>query len=661
VFIQFQRDEQGKLNPLPARHVDTGAGFERLVAVLQGKKSNYDTDLFQPIIQATAGLVGQSYDQSPDQIAFHVLADHIRMLAFAIADGGFPSNDGRGYVMRRILRRAARYGRKLNMHEPFIYKLVDAVAGVLGETFPEIRERAAHIQTVIRTEEEHFNRTLDRGLEIFEKIKGDLQKSGKTLIPGSEVFKLYDTYGFPTDLTCILAEEAGLKADISGFEQEMRNQQERARKAAKFKAGDIPVDSWVIVNENGGTNFVGYSDDAIETHLLKYSLHDNKLNLVLKDTPFYAEAGGQIGDRGKIIMEGFELPVIDTYKEGDQIIHVCEPPADFEFRSDRVLAEIYSDNRRQTEKNHTATHLLHAALRRVLGNHVQQAGSFVDPDRLRFDFTHHSKLTADELIQIERMVNERIQQNIPLQIVQETFARAKQQGAMALFGEKYGDLVRTIRIADFSLELCGGTHVKQTGQLGLFIIVNESSISAGVRRIEALTGKAAVNYLQQLRGRFNELNELMNSREEELVEKTRELISGKRRIEKELDKLNSQLLRSNLDDIISRAETIKGIKVISQEMPGIAIDQLKEIGDQIRAQSAKTVALLGNKSEGKLSFVCVVSDDLIKDKKMHAGDLVRKVAQAAGGSGGGKPHMATAGAKDETKFEMAMQKIKDLI
>jgi alanyl-tRNA synthetase len=661
VFIQFYRDESGSLNPLPAKHVDTGAGFERLVAVLQQKKSNYDTDLFQPIIQATAKLVGQPYAESTEQAAFHVLADHIRMLVFSIADSGFPANDGRGYVIRRILRRAARYGRKLKMHEPFIYKLVDTVGDVLGDTFPEIRERSRHIQTVIRSEEEHFNRTLDRGLEIFEKIKTDLQKSEKTLIPGSDVFKLYDTYGFPMDLTSILAGEAGLKLDSSGFELEMRNQQERARKAARFKPGDIPADAWIIVNEGGSTNFVGYSDDAIETQVVKYSLHDNKLNLVLKDTPFYAESGGQIGDQGKVSLEGFELQVSDTYKDGDEIIHVCELPPDFEFRSDRVLAEIYSDSRRQTEKNHTATHLLHAALRRVLGNHVQQAGSLVDPERLRFDFTHHSKLSADEIVQIERLVNERIQEDIPLEIAQDTFAQAKQHGAMALFGEKYGEIVRTIRIADFSLELCGGTHVRQTGQIGLFVIVNESSISAGVRRIEALTGKAVVNYLQQLRTRYHDLCELLNSGEEELVEKTRELANNKRKLEKDLDRLNSQLLRANLTDIISRAENIKGIKVISQEIPGITIDQLKEIGDQIREQSKQTVALLGSKTEGKINFVCVVTDDLIKTKKLHAGDLVRQVAQLAGGSGGGKPHMATAGARDETKFALAMQKIRELI
>jgi alanyl-tRNA synthetase len=661
VFIQFQRDETGNLNPLPARHVDTGAGFERLVAVLQHKKSNYETDLFQPIIHAIGKLVNQSFEESGDKVAFQVIADHIRMLVFSIADGGFPANDGRGYVMRRILRRAARYGRKLHMHEPFIYKLVDTVGEVLGDTFPEIKERSRHIQTVIQSEEDHFNRTLDRGLDIFEKIKTDLQKSKKVQIPGSEVFKLYDTYGFPADLTAILANEAGLKLDMTGFEQEMKSQQDRARKAAKFKMSDIPADAWIVVNEGGSTNFVGYSEDAIETHVLKYSIHDNKLNLVLKDTPFYAESGGQIGDHGKIVMEGFELRVLDTYKYGDEIIHVCELPDNFEFQSDRVLASIDSDTRRQTEKNHTATHLLHAALRRTLGPHVQQAGSLVEPDRLRFDFTHHTRLSAEEIIQIERLINERIQEDIPLQINQDTFEQAKKRGAMALFGEKYGEVVRTIQIDDFSLELCGGTHVRQTGQIGLLIIINESSISAGVRRIEALTGKAAVNYLQKIRGRFQELGELLNSTEDELTEKTQDLIMSRRKLEKELEKLNSQLLKSSLSDIISSGQIIKGINVISHQIPAVTIDQLKEIGDQIREHTDHTVALLGTRSEGKINFVCVVTDDLIKKKQLHAGELVRKVAQVAGGSGGGKPHMATAGAKDEEKFEQAMHKIKELI
>jgi len=661
VFIQFNRDESGKLNPLPARHVDTGAGFERLVAVLQNKKSNYDTDLFQPVLQKIGKLVGHTYEEAKERVAFCVIADHIRMLTFSIADGGFPSNEGRGYVMRRILRRAARYGRKLNMHEPFIYQLVDTVGEVLGDTFPEIRERSKYIQTVIQTEEEHFNRTLDRGLEIFDRIKTDLQTSRKILIPGSDVFKLYDTYGFPMDLTRILADEAGLKLDSAGFELEMKRQQDRARKAAKFKSGDIPADSWVMINEDVTTNFAGYIEDVIETHVVKYSVHENKLNLVLKDTPFYAESGGQIGDKGKIAIEGFDLQVIDTYKDGDEIIHVCDLPENFEFRSDRVLAEIHIDNRRQTEKNHTATHLLHAALRRVLGTHVQQAGSLVDPGRLRFDFTHHSKLSEEEMEQIERLVNTRIQDDIALEITQDSFEHAKKRGAMALFGEKYGDVVRTIQIRDFSLELCGGTHVKQTGQIGLFIIMNESGISAGVRRIEALTGKMAVNYLQATRNRIQKLGEMLNSKEEEVLEKTQDILNNKRKIEKELEKLNTQLLKSSLAEIIGKAEMINGVKVIIHQVTAASVDQLKEIGDQIREHTSQTVALLGTRNGGKLNFVCVVTDDLIKNKKLHAGDLIRKVAQEAGGSGGGKAHMATAGAKDEDKFDQALNKIKELI
>jgi len=661
VFIQFNRDQEGKLNPLPAQHVDTGAGFERLVAVLQNKKSNYDTDLFTPILTAIGNLVGQSYENSGEKVAFRVIADHVRMLTFSIADGGFPSNEGRGYVMRRILRRAARYGRKLNMHKPFIFQLVDTVISVLGDAYPEIRERSEHIKRVIKAEEEHFNRTLDRGLEIFDRIKEGLKEQRQIMIPGADVFRLYDTYGFPLDLTRILAEEAGLMIDQSGFEKAMREQQERARKAAKFRAAEVQPDSWIQVVENGNTNFVGYQEDAIETHVLKYAINNDRINLVLKDTPFYAESGGQIGDHGVIATDDFQLEVLDTQKEKDQIIHICKLPAHFELRSDRVFAEIDTRNRRQTEKNHTATHLLHAALRRVLGDHVQQAGSLVEPERLRFDFTHHGKVDEDQIREIETIVNEKIQENLPLEITQESFKSARERGAMALFGEKYGEVVRTIQINDFSLELCGGTHVSRTGQIGLFVIVNESSIASGVRRIEALTGKQAVIYLQTTRQKIKELSGLLNAQGDELVSKINELLDRKKVLEKELEKVNTRMLSGDIDNLIKNAEMINDVQVIVFKSQDATMAQLKDMGDQIRQKSNNTVGLLGSVVDQKLSFVCVVSDDLVDSGKHNAGDLVRKVAHVAGGGGGGRPHMATAGGKDLDRFDEAMASIKKLV
>jgi len=547
------------------------------------------------------------------------------------------------------------------MHHPFIFKLVDSVGDVLGDTFPEIRQRADHIKSVIESEEVHFNRTLDRGLEIFDKIKTGLRKKKQILIPGADVFKLYDTYGFPLDLTRVLADESGLKLDTDGFEKEMKQQQERARKAAKFKAGNIPTDAWVVLDKEAVSNFVGYTEDAIETHIIKYSIQENNLNIVLKDTPFYAEAGGQVGDTGKIVLEGFDLAVLDTQKEGDDIIHLCRLPENFELKSDRVLAEIKTDNRRYTEKNHTATHLLHAALRKVLGDHVQQAGSLVEPERMRFDFTHFKKVSDKELNKIEIIVNEKIQQDLELEIEQDSFDNAKKRGAMALFGEKYGDVVRTIQISDYSLELCGGTHVRHTGEIGPFIIVYEGSIASGIRRIEALTGKAAVSFLQLTRNNVNKLSEILNTPGSEIVERINELVEQNRTLEKKLSKISSEIVVAGVDAILKNAEKINGINVISHELPDTDIDKLKELGDKIREKSQNTVALLGSKVDGKIGFVCVVTDDLIKSRKLKAGDLVREVAKIAGGGGGGRPHLATAGGKDIEKFSEAMEKIKALV
>jgi alanyl-tRNA synthetase len=661
VFIQYNRDEKKTLHPLPEKHVDTGAGFERIVAVLQKKRSNYSTDLFMPILEKIGELANLSYQDSDEQSAFHVIADHVRMLSFSIADGAIPANEGRGYVMRRILRRAARYGRRLGMHEPFIYKLVPTVAEVLGETFPEIKERFDHISTVIRSEEEHFNRTLDRGLEIFEKIKSDLASSNKNIIPGKDIFKLYDTYGFPVDLTRILADEAGLQLDEPGFEKKMMEQQERARNAAKFQSSDIPEDSWVVVSDNGPTNFVGHSEDAIETHLQRYSVHGDKLNIVLKDTPFYAESGGQVGDKGMLAIEGTVLEVLDTQKDGDTIIHICTLPKDLKIESDRVFAELQTDGRRQTEKNHTATHLLHRALRNVLGEHVQQAGSLVAPDRLRFDFTHFAKIEPEQTSEIERQVNSQIQRDLALEIGEESFETAKAKGAIALFGEKYDDIVRTVEVPNFSLELCGGTHVKRTGQIGLFVITEESSIAAGIRRIEALTGREAVKYLQNARNQINKLADLLNVGETELGIKVKELLDNRKQLEKDLEKLSSQMLSGDIQTILDKAEMVNGIKVITYAPENSTMAQLKELGDQIRNKSKETVAVLGTINEGKISFVCVVTDDLIKTKGLKAGDLIKKVAKVVNGGGGGNPHMATAGGKDVSKFDEAMAEIKKLV
>ncbi len=660
VFIQFNRDEQGELHPLPAKHVDTGAGFERLVAVLQGKNSNYDTDVFMPILEAIGQLVGQDYHQSPEQMAFRVIADHIRMLTFSIADGGLPSNEGRGYVMRRILRRAARYGRKLNLHEPFMYKLVPTVVQMMGDVYPEIRERQEHIMAVIRSEEEHFNQTLDRGLEIFEKIKNDLKQRGETVIPGNEVFRLYDTYGFPVDLTRILAEENGLTLDMKGFEEQMEQQRQRARAASKFVM-DEDEQEWIVLKEGPDSQFVGYEKLSVETQIMRYRQTGEHLQVVLQETPFYAESGGQVGDKGTIKGKNFTLQVVDTQKEGDHIVHLCQPVANFQPEDGKVQAEVLSSARRSTQKNHTATHLLHAALRQVLGTHVTQAGSLVEPERLRFDFTHYDKLTTEQIREIEQIVNRKIQENIPLQITFEKFSEAKKKGAMALFGEKYGDVVRTIKIDDFSFELCGGTHVQATGEIGVFIILYEAGIAAGVRRIEAITGEKAVAYIQNSKHILQQLSDTLNASNDELLPKVEQLLNEKRQLEKELQKARAARLQAGVDELLAQAQTVNGLNLLIHEFTDVNMDQLKSLGDKLREKAKNLVALLITENEQKLNMVCVVSDDLIQSKKLNAGNLVREVSKQVGGGGGGRPHLATAGGKQVQNKDKAIQYLKKLL
>ncbi len=658
VFIQYNRDEEGQLHSLPQTHVDTGAGFERIVAVLQNQKSNYDTDIFMPLIHFIGKTAGQDYATSTEQVAFRVIADHVRMLTFSITDGGLPSNEGRGYVMRRILRRAARYGRKLGLQKPFIYKLVPKVVELMGSAYPELVERVDHVTAVIRKEEEHFNRTLDRGLEIFDSIKEELQTNKQTRIPGKQVFKLYDTYGFPVDLTRVLGEENGLTLDTDGFEKEMEAQRERARAHSKFAAKTADDAEWIVLNESAQTKFTGYSRLEQKTKIVRYQILDDAINVVLKETPFYAESGGQVGDQGTISGEGFNLEVVDTQKDGDVFIHICKFIDAFSPTSDVAEARVHVSLRRETVKNHTATHLLHAALHTVIGSHVHQAGSLVEPGRLRFDFNHSEKIAEEDLLAIERIVNEQIQLNNPLEIKQEKFADAQKNGAMALFGEKYGDVVRTVKIADFSHELCGGTHVNSTGEIGLFIILSESGIASGVRRIEAITGSAAIAYVQELRAARQELGRLLNSPENEINPKIGQLLADKKELDKEMQKLQAAQMQAGAADIIAGAETIGTVRVIIKEFPGSSIDQLKDLADEIRQKSENTLGLLCTENEGKLGFVCFVADDLVKSGRFNAGNLVREVAKTAGGGGGGRPHLATAGGKDVSKKEAALEQFR---
>ncbi len=652
VFIQYNREKGGGLKKLPAQHVDTGMGFERIVRILQNVTSNYDTDIFTPILHAIGKEVGIDYKSADKEIkaAFQVVADHVRMLTFSITDGELPSNETRGYVLRRILRRAARYGRKLNMSEPFIYKIVDAVVDVNGDAFPEVVQRASFVKDVIKSEEESFNKTLDRGIDLFNDIVKQVKDSNKDIIPGVEAFKLYDTFGFPVDLTRVMAEELQMSVDKAGFETEMTQQRERARQAGKFKLEDESADDWIELTPAAETSFNGYEETDLETEINKYAIRDGQYHVVLTVTPFYAESGGQVGDIGKIVGEGFELEVVDTRKQNGESVSICNAKGDIELKNANVRAIVDLDWRTPTTYNHTATHLLQAALQEVLGNHVRQAGSLVAPDYLRFDFTHFKKIERDELEQIEWLVNEKIQENLAVTYEYTKHAEAKERGAMALFGEKYGDIVRVVSIEPFSLELCGGCHVKATGQIGSFVITQESSIASGVRRIEALTGPKAVQFMTGNRDVVSHLTQLLNVPGDNLAQRVQELLDQNRSLEKELQKIQAQEVLQRSDDFLGKAESVGDVSLVLEEFNDMEVDLLKQLGDKLRQTAKSTVGFFVNHNDGRVNFVCAVTDDLIKDKGIKAGDLVRDAAKLAGGGGGGRPHLATAGAKSADKL-----------
>ena len=662
VFIQYNREEDGTLVELPAKHVDTGMGFERIVAVLQNVKSNYDTDLFVPIIEKIVEFSGKPYSSGADGIAHRVIADHVRALTFAIADGALPSNEGRGYVLRRILRRAARYARTLDLHEPVIYKLVPTVVDIMGDAFPEIKEKHQYVSMVIKAEEESFGNTLDRGIELFEKLAEDYEKRGEKQISGKDVFKLYDTYGFPKDLTRLMAEEKGMTIDEAGFEKEMENQRERARKAGKWEyVVDLDWNEWTKLSEGKDSEFMGYQTLETKSKIRLLKKEMDYVYLVLDKTPFYAESGGQVGDVGEIQGDGFLLSVVNTIKQGDKIVHIAKGKVPNDLKSAEVIARVKRDQRMSTARNHTATHLLQAALRRVLGSHVHQSGSLVTPFRLRFDLTHFERITPEQLKKIEKIVNEKILENMVVQVLHKSFDEAKKMGAIALFGEKYGDVVRIIKINDFSMELCGGTHVSYTGQIGSFRIVSESSVAAGIRRIEAVTGEEA--YAQMVRDRdvIEELAELLNARIDELPAKVSALIEEKKKLDRKLQKMRARSSSESVEDWVENAKQVNGFKLVVNSVNLSSVDELKQMGDVLRSKLKTGVGVLGAIVNDKVNFLCVITDDLIKSKNLKAGEIVKRVAAVAGGSGGGRPHMALAGAKDAKKLNQALAQVEKIV
>ncbi len=661
VFIQYERDKSGKLNPLPLKHVDTGAGLERIVAALQGKHSNYDTDLFMPIIDQITALTGKPYIEETG-MPHRVIADHIRMLSFAIADGGVPSNDGRGYVIRRILRRAARFGRMLDMHKPFIYQLVDSVIAVLGDTYPEIRERRSHIQDVIRTEEKSFGATLDRGLDVFSKVKDYMLKTGEKVISGAEVFKLYDTYGFPVDLTRLLAEEAGLSVDETGFRNEMARQKERARSSVTFQADNfLREGNWINLTDGPDSEFVGYELLETQSLIRKYRIEDDTVHLILDKTPFYAESGGEIGDVGIIEGRGFRLKIDDVRKINSFVVHSGRFEDGNAIDNAEVKAVVDEVANLQIRANHTSTHLLQAALRQILGNHVHQSGSLVTPERLRFDFTHYTKVTKEEIEAIEDLVNAKIRDNLPVSAEEKDYHSARESGAMALFGEKYGDVVRVISVGDFSKEFCGGKHVRRTGDIGCFKIVAESAIAAGVRRIEAVTGAAVLGLARENERTLEQLTELLGVNPEQVTARVEKLINEHKNIEKELRQNKKANFEQEVEALLAKAETIGDLKIFTYQAQVSNLDELKKMGDLVRDKIKDGIGVIAGVINEKPNLAVVVADKTIQQFGLKAGDIVRELGKILGGGGGGQAHMATAGGRFIEKIPEALQAVKNVV
>ncbi len=658
VFIQYNRDNTGALQPLPEKHVDTGMGFERMCSLLQGAESNYEIDVFQPLIGRIAELTGKEYG-GEHRVPMRVIADHVRALSFAMADGAMPANEGRGYVLRRILRRAARYARQLDQHDPFIHQLVGTLGETMGDVFPEVAAKKDHIDLVIRSEEESFGRTLDRGLDIFARF------AAKGQITGGDAFQLYDTYGFPLDLTELMAREQGIPLnEREEYDHALEAQRQRARQGSStpvLLSGEATARS-----PTASANFVGYDELEVEAQVVQVERigegKDDLVRLVLDQTPFYAEAGGQVGDRGRIEGKGFVVEVESINKEHGGIYHIGRlTEGETEALAGAVVARVDPQARIDVARNHTATHLLHESLRQTLGDHVGQMGSLVAPDRLRFDFSHFASVEPEQLREIEERVNEQIRADIEVSTFEEELEKAKAMGAQALFGEKYEDQVRVVRIGDFSLELCGGTHVRSTGEIGAFDLVSESGIAAGVRRSEALTGAGAERVAYQRRQLLTALGTRLNAAPEELADKIEVLLGRNRQLERSLGELRRRVAALETSDLSSGACEVEGVTVVARRTQAEDVPSLRAMADGLRESLGSGVGVLGADIGGKVSFIAVVTDDLIKGRGLKAGDIVRGVAQLSGGSGGGKAHLAQAGGRDLGKLDEALEQVAHIV
>ncbi|WP_430785091.1 alanine--tRNA ligase [Virgibacillus flavescens] len=664
VFSQFNHNPDDTYTPLPKKNIDTGMGLERMVCVIQDAPTNFETDLFMPIIKQVEEYANVSYGtDSETDTAFKVIADHIRTVTFAIGDSAIPSNEGRGYVLRRLLRRAVRFAKQIGIEKPFMFNLVPIVGNIMKDFYPEVLSQQKHIQNVVKLEEERFLETLHDGLEILNSIMEIEKNKGNSVFPGEEAFRLYDTYGFPKELTEEYVQEKGFTIDTEGFAQEMKNQRERARNARQ-KVDSMHVQDEVLSKVDHESTFIGYTNVETKTTITQIikdkefvdSLQPGDEAIVfLQETPFYAESGGQVADNGWIYADDASMYVGDVQKapKGQNIHRVTVKEGTFKINQ-QVSASVDDSFRNGVIKNHTATHLLHQALKDVLGNHVNQAGSMVTPERLRFDFSHFGSVTEDELKQIETQVNEKIWLSLPLLIENKAIADAKEMGAMALFGEKYGDIVRVVQIGDYSIELCGGCHVRNTSEIGLFKIVNETGIGAGTRRIEAVSSKQAYHFINDKMDILKATGQLLKTNQENVPERIEGMYKEIKGLQKDNESLSAKLSNLEATSILDQIETINEVPLLAEKVNVKDMNQLRGMVDDLKQKMKTGTILLATENNGKVQLAAGVSKDLI-DKGLHAGNLIKGAAQICGGGGGGRPDMAQAGGKDPDKINDALE------
>ena len=673
VFIQYNRDAEGNLHPLPEKHVDTGMGFERIVAILQGVDSNYKTDVFVPILEEISNLTNRDYFDDERGVPHRVIADHIRCLTFAIGDGVMPSNEGRGYVIRRILRRAVLYGKRLGMEEPFICNLVDKVIELLGPVFPDVLPRHDFIKRIIQGEERRFHQTLDRGLEILRGSLDELEAQKQSILSGNRAFEMYDTFGFPLDLTQMLARERNFAVDEDGFAASMSQQRERSRADWKVAGGEGKGEAIYadILKEYQTTTFLGYDRSGSEAEVialirgdeLASGVHEGEeVSVILNQTPFYGDSGGQVGDIGVIESENAKLKVVDTVKPvPDLFVHRCKVIEGEIAPQTLVEAKIDAERRQHIAVSHTATHILHHALRTALGTHVGQAGSLVESGRLRFDFTHYEAVSPQHLREIEADINDRVRLNNDVETDYLPLQEAKDRGALAFFGEKYGEIVRFVRIGDYSQELCGGTHVHAAGEIGLVKIISESSIAAGVRRIEALTGASAYQHIRSEEEALATIANMLRTSKQSTPERIEALLQTNRELERQINALQSQMAQSQVVDLVNSAVTVDGFRVIAGVLENTDRNGLRQLVDDLKHRIATGVVVLASATGNDVAFAAGVTSDLVKTRGLQAGKIIQAVTRLADGRGGGRPELAQGGGKNPSKMKEAIDAVIKIV